>query len=412
MRRLVTPFSSSNEPELIVRRHVILLNFDPLRAIALRDRLLVLVPEGADSILLDLEKRVRGGVDEMQKNIFGTSTSISSKTTESPSTSTSVSLLQPPPISSPPPNKHPQKGKSNIHDKKDNKNKELLSTQLTTDNVNDNNDNISSDNSDSVTTVEENSEEENELDDEWDDFEGMGWIDLTFELQSVDALLASVIQMLSDDATHLTKRVMDLLQCTTSSHNERRGDFVQDKLRLLKDEVKEKESRVQGFVRAMNLVLDETEDMALMNLSRLITNPERFIQPVPQHVLDEESDEPELILEAYLQQALSEVNALDLLKAKILNTEELVSLQMDTIRNRLLYINTMVTVISLCVAVGSFVGSIFGMNLTNGYEQDTYTFGHVVIGTVLGCFGVLVTLMYILHVAGSMPVSATTLMKY
>ena len=36
MRRLVTPFSASNEPELIVRRHVMLLNFDPLRAVILR----------------------------------------------------------------------------------------------------------------------------------------------------------------------------------------------------------------------------------------------------------------------------------------------------------------------------------------------------------------------------------------
>jgi hypothetical protein len=42
MRRLVTPFSASNEPGLIVRRHVMLLNFDPLRAIILRNRLLVL----------------------------------------------------------------------------------------------------------------------------------------------------------------------------------------------------------------------------------------------------------------------------------------------------------------------------------------------------------------------------------
>lgn len=42
MRRLVTPFSASNEPGLIVRRHVMLFNFDPLRAIILRDRLLVL----------------------------------------------------------------------------------------------------------------------------------------------------------------------------------------------------------------------------------------------------------------------------------------------------------------------------------------------------------------------------------
>jgi hypothetical protein len=61
MRRLVTHFSSSNEPDLIVRRHAMLLNFDPLRAIILHDRLLVLIPDGADSMLADLERRVRGG---------------------------------------------------------------------------------------------------------------------------------------------------------------------------------------------------------------------------------------------------------------------------------------------------------------------------------------------------------------
>lgn len=347
MRKLVTPFSSSNEPELIVRRHVILLNFDPLRAIALRDRLLVIVPEGADSILLDLEKRVRGGVEELQKSIFGFTTS-------------------------------PTESKE-------------VSTDQTSD---DDNEDRDSDN-----------EGEDNMDDEWDDFEGMAWIDLTFELQSVDAVLASVNKMLSDDASLLTNKVLDLLKCT--SVNNKQGDFVQEKLRLVKDEVKEMESRVQGFVRAMNLVLDEDEDMALMNLSRLLTNPERYIQPVPQHILDEESDEPELILEAHLQQALSEVNALDLLKGKITNTEELVSLQMDTIRNRLLYINTLVTVISLCVAIGSFIGSIFGMNLTNGYETDRNAFQYVVYGTMLGCFFIMATLMYILRLAGSMSVSSS-----
>jgi magnesium transporter len=51
----------------------------------------------------------------------------------------------------------------------------------------------------------------------------------------------------------------------------------------------------------VDLVLEDYEDMALMNLLRLITHPERFIIPVTQSVLDEESDEPELILEAHLQ---------------------------------------------------------------------------------------------------------------
>jgi hypothetical protein len=45
-----------------------------------------------------------------------------------------------------------------------------------------------------------------------------------------------------------------------------------------------------------------------MNLSRMVSHPERFIQPVPQRVLDEESDEPELILDANLQIALTLLN--------------------------------------------------------------------------------------------------------
>ena len=71
LRRLTSPFSASNEPELMVRRHVILCNFDPLRAIILRDRLLVIVPEGADSLLVDLERRVRGGIQEYENSVFG-----------------------------------------------------------------------------------------------------------------------------------------------------------------------------------------------------------------------------------------------------------------------------------------------------------------------------------------------------
>lgn len=55
----------------MVRRHVILCNFDPLRAIILRDRILVIVPEGADSLLVDLERRVRGGIQEYENSVFG-----------------------------------------------------------------------------------------------------------------------------------------------------------------------------------------------------------------------------------------------------------------------------------------------------------------------------------------------------
>ena len=90
------------------------------------------------------------------------------------------------------------------------------------------------------------------------------------------------------------------------------------------------------------------------------------------------------MLEAYLQQALSIVNELDLLKGQIITTEEQISMTLDAVRNRLLYINTLLSVASLCVAVGSFVGSIFGMNLTNHIEEEGTAFVRVTIGVIVG----------------------------
>ena len=434
MRRLITPFSSSNEPELIVRRHVILLNFDPLRAIALRDRLLVLVPQGADSILLELENQVRG----RNANQHGVSADEFLFLPSTTSLFTDASPLKT--------YHYDDYGSSKINtnkahkrnsNTKNSKQKERKLKQI------EEGDGFESEDQDEVTTVsshtatetaatttileddisskkniDNNAETSNiedmtdtgNFDDEWKDFEGMSWIDLPFELQAVDAVLSSVVKMLIDDATNLNNRGLSLLQLDhhNNSNNHQNNNQLQEKLRYLKDEVKEMESKVQGFIRAMNLVLDEDEDMALMNLSRLLSNPERFIQPVSQQILEEESDEPELILEAHLQQALGVVNALQLLQGKILTTEELVSLQMDTIRNRLLYINTLVSLISLCVGIGSFVGSIFGMNLINHIETAPHAFIQIVVGTILGCIFILIGLLYTLHMAGNMSAAKTT----
>ncbi len=353
MRRLVTPFSSSNEPQLMVRRHVMLLNFDPLRAIVLRDRLLVIVPDGADSILIDLERRVRGGITEMENQVFGK---------ERPPKSSGVSTV-----------------------KKSRSTPEFETTdgshQLGNDD--DKKDSTFSDNTEIV------SSEDDIVEDEWEELQKMNWDNMPFELQSVDAVLQTVTAMLVVDARKVHHRsTVAMSELRGDAPGQKRssgpGEHAQERLRLHKDEVKMMESRVQGFVRAMNEVLDDDEDMTLMNLSRLLTHPERFLQPVPEEILHEESDEPELILEVYLQQALSIVNELDLLKGQIITTEEQISMQLDAIRNRLLFINTLLSVASLVVAIGSFVGSIFGMNLTNHIENDPTAFTRVVIGTVVG----------------------------
>jgi len=393
MRRLVTPFSSSNEPQLMVRRHVMLLNFDPLRAIVLRDRLLILVPDGADSILIELERRVRGGIVEMENQVFGSASGHD------------VSVAVSPPLSQPTTTASKSSNiKRNISIEKivnklnsaqpEESGKQTVSSsaaaaiqnhqqqqqQDTEEGYLEMDSHVTEETTTTISTDHSN--------DEWEDIQKMDWKHMPYELQSVDAVLQTVISMLMDDARKVHQRSSGAMSELRGEHKKGTGlsggEHAQERLRLYKDEVNLMEGRVQGFVRAMNDILDDDEDMTLMNLSRLITHPERFLQPVSKEILHEESDEPELILEAYLQQALSIVNELDLLKGQIMTTEEQISMLLDAIRNRLLYINTLLSVASLCVALGSFVGSIFGMNLRNHIEEQPTAFVRVTVGVVVG----------------------------
>ena len=303
MRRLVAPFSSSNAPELMVRRHVILMNFDPLRAILLRDRLLILVPDGSDSILIELQRRLQGkSSDDVHYNEWDLIQSV-----------TNNLLFE---------------------------NKAM------------------------------HRQDECDVDEELKIDRLLNHV--AFEFQAVDAVLATVCNMLSKDASYLKKRIQGIID--EFRRGSAPGDHAQDRFRVLKDSMKELEGRVQGVVRALDQILDNDQDMALMNLSRLVTHPQRFIYPVSRAVLSEESEDSELILEAYLQQALSEYNALGLLRGNIIHAEDQVLMKLDTIRNRILYVNNIVTILGLCLTFAACIASFYGMNLQNNREESPNAF--------------------------------------
>lgn len=335
MRKLVTPFSASNEPELIVRRHAMLLNFDPLRAIILRDRAIVLVPDGADSLLVQLENRILGKDTSPFCDYRGTM----------------------------------QEGAPSLS--------KLHSTAES-----------ATDNRDVSGTVDmEADDDDNDewklslIDMEWADLDAKGWIDLPFELQCVDAVLSSVSSTMAEDVLELQLGANTIITELVANKADD-GDLSQETLRTMKNSVREMISRVQGFNRAIDTVLEDYEDLALMNLSRLLTHPERFVQPVPQTVLEEESDEPELILEAHVQQGHTLINALALVEGQINSTEDYANRKSDTIRNQLLYVNTVTSILTLAVGVGAFVGSLFGMNVTNHYEDASNAFRIIVFTTL------------------------------
>jgi magnesium transporter len=411
MRRLVTPFSASNEPELIVRRHAMLLNFDPLRAIILRDRLLVLVPEGADSLLMILEQRVRGGMDT-DMAFFGTPTPSEIGSTEHDEpvpkkkdfTSAAKILI----------GKVIKKSSSGGTLDTDS------SFQAVRDSLPTGSTKVEKSGKTRLTKEESLTEDvpEPALEDasdtnskteffdygaEWEEMKSRDWIDLPFELQCVDAVLHVVGGILSDDTYQLQQLALEYIQDILTG---RRGGLSDDPLliiRHIKDSIREMGSRLKGFVQSVERVLDEDEDMALMNLSRLLSHPDRFIKPVSPQILEEESNEPELILEASMQTGLTLTNALHLIQGQIDTASELVDQKLDSVRNKILFANMIISVFSLCVASASLVGSIFGMNLTNGLEFDNNAFKQVAAGTVCGAFFMCAFIMTALIYSGAIP---------
>ena len=378
MRRLVTPFSATNEPELMVRRHVMLLNFDPLRAIVLRDRLLVLVPDGADSVLVLLENRVRGDVEE---NIFGgASTSV---TTDPSSRSVTQKISD-------------SLSKAGEIFKRKGSRDDL--TQQETDSAP----------SSSQHELMDQDSEDDDMENEWNEMTGHEWVGLPFELQCADAVLHVVGNILTEDTFELQTALEGYILRLLSDHGGLLSDDPLTIIRAVKIGLNEMSSRVKGFMDSLNRVLNEDEDMALMNLSRLLTNPERFIQPVSPEVLEEESDEPELILEAHLQTALTLTNAIDLMTGQIDSAAALVDQKLDAVRNRLLFANMVISILSLCVASASLVGSIFGMNLRNFMEDDPNAFRQVTYGTLAGSIVLALFIMFLLSFSGTIPRAGRT----
>ena len=92
----------------------------------------------------------------------------------------------------------------------------------------------------------------------------------------------------------------------------------------------------------------------------------------------------ELLFEGLVQRIGTVQNSLELLKTDVQHAESFHALRLSTNRNHLLTVSVCFSIISMCTSIGSFVGSLFGMNLTNGLETSKGTFELVSLTTTAG----------------------------
>ena len=164
-----------------------------------------------------------------------------------------------------------------------------------------------------------------------------------FELVVIEALLGHVCSYESSKVVHLISSAREVLEAITSNFNPNSDDekgfkkdaFLKMQAKLgellpLKNKVDELEAKCSEVASAIAEVLKDDEDMAAMRLSEIHDGCVPDGDPMNLHV------EVELLFEDYLLQMDEVLNSLRTVQSSVQNTEEVVEIELDLLRNRIM----------------------------------------------------------------------------
>jgi magnesium transporter len=133
------------------------------------------------------------------------------------------------------------------------------------------------------------------------------------------------------------------------------------------------DSRATGVLKAVNQLLDDEELLRLLHLSKLYETPS-IVNDLNQMVIDV----PEVMLEVYVQDINTTRSKMLLMKQRMQDTESLVMLKLDAIRNYLISADVVFNLVAMAMTFGMFVTGTFGMNLASGVEVSEGWFWGIV----------------------------------
>ncbi|KAG1701434.1 hypothetical protein DVH05_010741 [Phytophthora capsici] len=196
-----------------------------------------------------------------------------------------------------------------------------------------------------------------------------------FEFRALEALLATLSRYFQSQYEQLSPVVVGALDGLMQGGLNARE---LEKLREFKNTINEFEAQVDGVRRVLMVLLDNEEDLRLLYLTRLYNEPNLLAD-----LWSIDSEEIEVLIENYLQDIFSTRTKAELMQHRITNTESLVMMQLDSVRNYLLGVDVIFSVVVISLSVGTFIAGVFGMNLHSGLEAADGWFLGVVILTVL-----------------------------
>jgi magnesium transporter len=165
-------------------------------------------------------------------------------------------------------------------------------------------------------------------------------------------------------------------------------------------------AQVKSYHKALLDLLDDEDDIAFMSLTLCKKEPylhsylhsqdsKSAVFPLLLKKLQEEKEETISMMESYLDDYNTLLSQICYISYEIQNAEDLVVLKLDCSRNQLLVADTKLSVVSVSLALGSFISSMFGMNLINHFEGNTS--GFIIVFGFTSILSIVVIIATILH---------------
>ncbi|KAG7381743.1 hypothetical protein PHYPSEUDO_005685 [Phytophthora pseudosyringae] len=199
--------------------------------------------------------------------------------------------------------------------------------------------------------------------------------DAPFEFRALEALLSTLSRYFQSQFDQLSPVVVGALDCLMQGGLNARE---LEKLREFKNTINEFEAQVDAVRRVLMVLLDNEEDLRLLYLTRVYDEPNLLSD-----LWSIDSEEIEVLIENYLQDIFSTRTKAELMQHRISNTESLVMMQLDSMRNYLLGVDIIFSIVVISLSVGTFIAGVFGMNLHSGLETADGWFLGVILLTVL-----------------------------
>eukprot|EP01038_Epipyxis_sp_PR26KG_P013461 gene13461-18057_t len=306
LQHLVHRFNPHEEPVIIVRRHLIIISFNPIRAVVMANKLIFIVPQGSESLLLLLQEHLNAVVEGEDKERVG----------------------------------------------------ENVST----------------------------------------------------ELRYICSLLSTVVALHELELSSIANKVDKTLTAFNSVKNI--NVEMQEHSRVLKNIVSDQYSKIRSYNKLFDKILQNHELCFLMNLSVLKSSSDLYaFDSAELGSQNRRNPEFEILLESYSMEYNVQEGKLHRMQNQMQNSEEMISLRLDTRRNELLIIDISLNTIMAVTACATFFTSLFGMNLTSGLESSDFIFWALFFILSASVAFMMWFLLYYFKITGSSPNISLALLK-